>query len=180
MKASVKYGLLGALAAFFIDILLFVFGWNEIDRVVLYTVFFNILLLLLAIFFGLRKESATVENPPGSFGLNFRIGMQANLVFTVSLALFTLVYYKYVDSDYLQKKIDKRVEQAEAYDISKHDFKDSAVEPMTQEEFVANEKAFAERIYTPFFHSTMKMVGLTVMGVVYCLFFAFLRSRNRI
>lgn len=137
-----------------------------------YTVYSNILFLLVAIFFGIRQ--GMIENNGNTTYLNdVKSGARTAAVFAVIIALFAYVYYSNINPEFLQAKIDERmvlVENITPQEIETLQAEGKIAQGLTKEDLINKELENTQNFYSPFFYATLSLIGYLLVGIVYSLF----------
>lgn len=126
-------------------------------------VFLTVLLLLLAIFFTIRK---TRRETPDNLNRVFRTGIKGGIVFTLFYCGFLLVYYLYIDPAYFPDKLSAGMDHL-AQTGATH-------EQLT--EFYKNGKL---RVLNPYSHTTLSFFGLMFLSLLYSAVITFLFRRKQ-
>ncbi|GAB5539454.1 MAG: hypothetical protein Salg2KO_15570 [Salibacteraceae bacterium] len=103
---------------------------------------------LVALFFGLRSYKKSFLN--SDFTHDVKTGMKITSIFALIVALFTWVYYRWINPSYFEQRIEEAIAQAPA----------ESVEAITSN---------VELIFNPFTHSTITLFGMMVIGFFYTL-----------
>lgn len=141
-----------------------------------YTIFSNLLLILASIFFSIRNYKFQ-NSLHTSFVNDFKEGLKAGVVFALVVAAVAYVYYGQINPEFLQEKIDERIVLAENANI------DSLIQAgridasMTKEQLVAREQENVSKIYSPFYYSTLSLVGYIIVGAIYSVFMTIIIRR---
>lgn len=137
-----------------------------------YTVYANILFLLIAIFFGIRQ--GMIDNSGSTTYLNdVKSGARTAAVFAVIIALFAYVYYNNINPEFLQSKIDERmvlVENITPEEIETLKSEGKIAQDLTKEHLINKELENTQNFYSPFFYATLSLIGYLIVGIVYSLF----------
>ena len=143
-------------------LLLFLSGL-EADRVAMFTVFANLLIVLLGTFFAVRHFSAL--NRQAGLGEAVKYGMKATTMFALLMSLFVLLYYNYIDRTYFQTLAESRISMAEEAGAGVEEMK--------------NVRRTARMIFSPKIHAAVTMLGLTFCGAVYSFLVAYLTRKMK-
>lgn len=141
-----------------------------------YTIFSNLLLVLASIFFSIRNYKFQ-NSLHTSFGNDFKEGLKAGVVFALVVAAVAYVYYGSINPEFLQEKIDERIVLAENANV------DSLIQAgrldasMTKEQLVIREQENVSKIYSPFYYSTLSLVGYIIVGAIYSIFMTLIIRR---
>lgn len=166
MKA-INIALFASVAAIFAKLVLF-----QINAEYQYTVYANILFLLIAIFFGIRQ--GMIENNGATTYMNdVKSGARTAAIFAVIIAIFAYVYYNNINPEFLQQKIDERmvlVENITPQEIETLKSEGKIAQELTKEDLINKELENTQNFYSPFFYATLSLIGYLLVGIVYSLF----------
>lgn len=113
---------------------------------------FYLLVLLIALMWGIVRHRKRFAGEP-SFGTEVKAGMKVGSVFVLLIALFTYVFYRFVNPAYFQEKI--------------HTILKSAQGRTTTE--LENIQATSEFVFSPFTHATATLFIGLLIGFLYTL-----------
>lgn len=135
---------------------------NQFTDVGQIAVFGNIFFLLTGIFLGIRLfKKAQLQKTKGStFIDDFKAGMKVAALYSVLMAGFVFVYYSFIDPSYFDIKLAKQIEVAQSQDMN-----------------IEQVKATGEFILTPFFQTTITLIGFILLGSFYASILAFLMRK---
>lgn len=88
--------------------------------------------------------------PQSGFTQDVKTGMKITSVFALIISSFTWIYYKWIETNYFQKRIQESIENV-------------------PQEQVEQSREFAEFIFDPFTHSTITLFGSMIIGFFYTL-----------
>ncbi|MEQ9064267.1 MAG: DUF4199 domain-containing protein [Vicingaceae bacterium] len=142
------------LAAVAAKLLLFLIGLPQ-QEMAIYTMFINLLVILVGSFFTVRGYR--LATPGSTLKSEFKAGMRSVAIFSLLLSVFVLVYYNYIDTHYFEFMIDDRMALAEKELINNPDINLEQV------------RKTGEMLFTPRVHATITLFGLTAAGAVYTL-----------
>ena len=119
--------------------------------------FANIFILMTGVFLGIRlfksqKQEAT------TYIDDFKAGMRIAAIYALLMSIFLYIYYAYLDPSYFEIKLQKQLELAqnkENVDLNKA-------------------KEMGEFILSPYFQSTVSLLGFLILGSIYSALIAFL------
>lgn len=131
-----------------------------------YIIYIYMLILLLAIFFGIRSNKINNPNPP-TFGEDFKAGARTASFFAVLVAIITFVYYAQIDADFFE------IKKQPLFEKLAEDAKGKA-ESMDKTElitFLSNQVLGINMYLSPYFQAMWTMFGLVFMGLFYSVAF---------
>lgn len=139
-----------------------------------YIRYFYMLLLLTAVFFGIRSSKINTEGQT-TFIQDFKAGARTAAFFALIVAGITYVYYAKIDADFFA------IKQAPLIEELTKSTKDTIVASKeTKETIVTNysNQLFSIRTFlSPYFQSMWTMFGLVFMGLFNALVFALLMKK---
>lgn len=133
-------------------LLLYLIGLAQ-EEMAMYTMFANLLVVLVGTFFTVRQHR--IISPDSNFNSEFKAGMRSAAIFALFMSVFVLVYYSYIDTHYFEKMIDSRIELAK---MSMDENPDIKLEEV---------RKTGELFFTPRVHATITLFGLTATGAIY-------------
>lgn len=126
-----------------------------------FAIFGNIFFLLLGIFFGLRLHKQKVLSK-SSYLEDFKAGMRVAAYYALFMSAFVFLYYNYIDPDYFEIRLAKQLEIAR--------------ENQMDLEQVKKTGAF---FLSPFFQTTISLLGFLLLGSFYSAILAFLMRKMK-
>ena len=123
------------------------------EKMAMYTIFVNLLIVLIGSFFIVRYYK--MQHPEADVKSQVKAGMKGTTIFAVFMSLFVHVYYNYIDTHYFPDMIESRVELAEQERVNNPDIDVQQVRQM------------GEQMFNPTTHATITLFGLTLVGGVY-------------
>lgn len=132
------------------------FSWYE--RV---AVFGNVFVLMSGVFFGIRlfkKQQAEKT----SFLQDLKAGMRITALYALLMTAFVYVYYNWIDASYFAEKLQSQLKLAEENGMD-----------------LTNVKKTGEFVLSPFFQSTVTLVGFLLLGSFYSAIITFLVRKFR-
>lgn len=148
MKTPFSIAVWTVLASVIVKMLVFISN-NQFTDIGRYAIFLNIFFIMTAVFWSIR-EFKKLQGSTSSFIDDFKIGMKAAAWYAILLSVFVYFYYSTIDSSYFPTLMQSRMELA----------KEAGVD-MNQA------KATAEVVLSPFFQSTITLIGFLLMGAFY-------------
>lgn len=123
------------------------------------TFFGNIFILMAGIFFGIRLfkiQSATNT----SFVSDFKAGMRIASTYAIFMCAFVYLYYSMIDPTYFSSKLAAQLAQAEGSGLD-----------------MENARKTGEFVLSPFFQSTVTLIGFILLGTFYSSILPFLMRK---
>lgn len=136
--------------------LVFMFEWEYTWATQLYFLY-----LLLAVFLGVREFFA--EHPDSNFKKLFKAGAQIGSVFTLSVTLFTYLFYRFIDTQFFNYLIQDRLSEAQSNGYSPEE-----ITKLSQN---------LEFVFSANTQSTATLIGFMVLGFSYAAIVALILSR---
>lgn len=168
MKATLKYALIFSFASIIAKIIMWQKGLLETDATPSSMIY--LAALLISIFLSLNEVKTKEQTEPTSYFTDLKVAMRSVSYFTIIIAVFTFIYYKYIDWDFMYDRIAARVDAAEALELTK----ENNLRGLTKEEFVDSERKIAETIFSPSTHATITLMGFMLIGGIYSTLLTFL------
>ncbi len=122
-------------------------------------VFGNIFFLLTGIFLGIRLHKR-VKLSTSSFIDDFKAGMKVAAYYAILMAAFVFIYYSFIDYSYFDLKLAKQIEVA-----------------TEQEMNIEQVKQTGEFVLSPFFQTTISLIGFILLGSFYSAILTFLMRK---
>jgi amino acid transporter len=132
------------------------FSWYE--RV---AVFGNVFVLMSGVFFGIRLFKRQ-QSGKTSFLQDLKAGMRITALYALFMTAFVYVYYNWIDASYFAEKLQNQLRLAEENGMD-----------------LANVKRTGEFVLSPFFQSTVTLVGFLLLGSFYSAMITFLVRKFR-
>ena len=145
-----------------IKLLLFLIGLPQ-EQMAMFTMFTNLLVILVGSFFTVRGYRLAYPN--ANFASEFKAGMRSTALFALFMSIFVLIYYNYIDTHYFHEMIANRIELAEKELVHNPEIKIEEV------------RKTGEMFFTPRVHATITLLGLTLTGAIYTLLLVALTRR---
>ena len=137
-----------------------------------YITYAYMLLILCAIFFGIRSNKVMYEGKT-TFGQDFKTGARTASFFALLVAAITFVYYSKIDAEFFPVKIAKSLDE---YATNIPDLiKEKGLEEA--KEFFKNKIVALEAIYSPISQTTYTLFGLVFLGLFHSAIFALLMKK---
>ena len=111
MKKSYQLGFFGALLYIAIELGVYFTGWNHHPMKHLIAFATSSLILLISVTFSIVMGYQSVKHTFPSFILDLKNGIQTAAIYALIVAIFSFVYYKWID-DYAQVKKQQLLEMA--------------------------------------------------------------------
>lgn len=168
MKPTVRVALIFVALYAIIKVVILQAGLNLDERWSIMIMFVNMLLLLLATFFGLHAAKKAEGYPKGVFVGDFKNSMQAALTYSICISVFVLIFYNFIDTETFTFKIQQHVEQAQQFEMS--DLPEgSNPQNKTREEIIAEMRTNAEGMFSPNRHFLLTLLATFVLSLFYSL-----------
>tara|TARA_B110000459_G_C16329327_1_gene367221 strand:+ start:120 stop:653 length:534 start_codon:yes stop_codon:yes gene_type:complete len=137
-----------------------------------YITYSYMLLILCAIFFGIRSNKVMYEGKT-TFGQDFKTGARTASFFALLVAAITFVYYSKIDPEFFPIKIAKSMDE---YAKNIPDLiKEKGLEDA--KEFFKNKIIALGAIYSPISQTTYTLFGLVFLGLFHSAVFALLMKK---
>ena len=145
---------------------LIVFAGNyQYTSVEQFSIFGNIFVLLTGVFLGIQQFKNRVQTKT-SFLQDVKAGMRVAALYAIFITLFVYLYYSFIDNTYFSVKLSNQIQLLE----------------QSEEGSAANIKKAKELgafILSPFFHSTVTLIGFLILGSFYAAIITFLVRKYR-
>lgn len=170
MSAITKSALIFASVFIIVKLILFNTGLHNTNYVLV--VFVNILCALLAMIIGLRMNFKE-NNEQKSYTELVKLTMRAAALYALIISAFAYLYYTKIDPEFISSRVEERMVLARAanFDQLKKDHPEK-LRDMNREDFLQAEKENAELWFSPFFLTTLTMIGLILISLFYSFFIA--------
>lgn len=172
----IKYpAILFGLIYIIIRLLFFYYGFGE-DQYK-YLVSINLLFIVLVV--GLSLFGNYIKGLKPFFPNEMKASMRGVSLYAIFLSLFIFVYYNSIDSGFFDRKLDAFRYELENTDYNALPDVDNPLKvlELSKVDFVDREMEKAESFNTPFAWSTLTLIGIMVVGLVYSLAMVFLRIK---
>jgi hypothetical protein len=176
MKPGVKYGLIFSAIWVIYKIVLFQLDLGQHELI--YGVFGNLLLILLAIFFTVYEvtQKREKESPMG-FLSDVKNGMQSVGVYSLVVIGFVLVQYTIIEPDYLENRVNAIMAEAEKQDYEEEQRKNSMLKDVSRQEYLEKARKDHEainslKVIVPFY-----LIGMMFIGMLYSFIVTLLNRR---
>lgn len=160
-----------ALVALAVKLVIFYLGvqHGDMER---YLIYIYMLILLLAIFFGIRSNKIN-NSTPTTFGEDFKTGARTASFFAILVAVITFVYYAKIDADFFEMKKQPLFEKI-AVDAKE---KASTINKTELKAFLSNQILGVNMYLSPYFQAMWTMFGLVFMGLFYSVVFTIMMRK---
>lgn len=138
-----------------------------------YIIYIYMLILLVAIFFGIRSNKINDENTKTTFVQDFKAGARTASFFAIIVALTTYVYYAKIDVDFFEIKKQPLLDSLRIAAQEK-------LQTQSKEEvraFLINQLKGINMYLSPYFQAMWTMFGLVFMGLFYAASFSFMMKK---
>jgi len=142
----------------FLKLLVYTANWQFTDYEKVY-LFGNFFVMMWGIYSGIRlfKKNAAETTV---YLADLKAGMRIASVYALIMSAFIYIYYSQIDTQYFEQKIQERIELT-----------------IKQGEDIEQAKKSMEMVSTPFFQSTLTLIGFLILGSFYSAMLAFLIRR---
>ena len=168
---AVLFGLLYII----LRLLFFYYGFGE-DQYK-YLVSINLLFIVLIVGFTLFNNYLQGFKP--FFPTEMKTSMRSVSLYAIFLSLFIFVYYNSIDSGFFDRKLDVFRYELENRDYDALPDVDNPliVLELSKTDFIEREMEKAQSFNTPFAWSTLTLIGIMVVGLVYSLGMVLIRIK---
>ena len=119
-------------------------------------IFINIFILLTGVFLGIWNYRKSIGKSD-SFISYVKEGMKVAAFYAILMTAFVYIYYSFIDPSYFEIKLAKQLELASKNDLN-----------------VKQVKEMGEVVLSPFFQSTITLIGFLLLGSFYSSIVTFL------
>jgi len=139
----------------FLKMLVFSANWQltELERI---SIFGNLLVLMTGVYLGIKNFKSTIQEKT-SYLQDVKSGMRIASLYALFMSAFVYLYYGFIDRSYFVQKAEQRIELLEQQGID-----------------IEQANASMELVFTPFFQSTITLMGFILLGSFYAAMIAFL------
>lgn len=126
------------------------------------SIYGNIFILMTGVFLGIRKYK--IANTQSSFPQDFKAGMRIAGLYAIAMTAFVYTYYAIIDASYFDLKLERQMSLAEENGMNLDQVRQTG-----------------EIVLSPFFQSTVTLIGFLLLGSFYSGILSFLMrkfSRN--
>lgn len=141
-----------------IKMLVFTMHWQHTNYERVYF-FANVFILMTGVFFGIRqyKKAATDRT---DFLQDIKSGMRIAALYAILMTAFVYAYYEFIDPAYFTQKLEMQLQLAAESDID-----------------LEKAKQMGQFALSPFFQSTVTLIGFMILGSFYASMITFLLRR---
>ena len=119
--------------------------------------------LVISIFLALNETKSKELTEPTTYLMDLKVAMQSVAYFSVIMALFTYVYYKFIDWEFMFDKIAERMDAAKKLELTP----ELNTQNLTKEEFIESERKLSETLFSASTHATITLMAFMVVGTIY-------------
>ncbi len=163
MKASLKYGIAGGIISGIIFYAEYFTGVSEKSSG-MYSLGATAIILIVAVFLYLRKISSPQLNGFYTFGYGFKNGMAVVSACAATIAVFTFIFFKFINPEYIESFVLSGMEQMRNNGIGETEIQKAA------ENF--------RSIHSPFIETIKAMLRTILMGGVFSLVISLVVKRT--
>jgi len=148
-------------------------GENQYKYLVSVNLLFIVLVVGATLYFNYRQKIKPF------FPNEMKSALRSISVYAIFLSIFMFIYYQGIDGGFFERKLDAFRFELENTDYSALADIDNPLKVLqvNKEDFVAREMEKAESFNTPFAWSTLTLIGIMVVGLVYSLVMVFLKIK---
>lgn len=171
LKNPFQIAIIFALVALCVKLIFFSMGIQHGDMEK-YIIYVYSLILLIAIFFGIRSNKINIEGN-ASFGQDFKAGARTASFFAIIVALITYIYYAHIDIDFFEIKKQPILDSIKSAAQEK-------LQTQTKKEvtdYILNQLKGINMYLSPYFQAMWTMFGLVFMGLFYSAVFSFMMRK---
>ena len=132
------------------------------------SIFLSLLILVLIGFFTLHNY-VTVHKRYEKYGLNFILCLKEMMKYVLIVGLFTFVYFKWINPEFLQSRMRANVELELAKDFEEIKTHNSLLKDLSKEEYIEKVKGSAAMIASPGLNASFYFFGMTLISLFYSL-----------
>lgn len=171
MKPTIKYGMIFALCWVIIKLSFLQFGLNSEEHFFI-TACLNILGLLLAIVFGLKKFIDTDVETDSNALRDIKNAMTSAVIYTMVVTIFMYIYYTWIDQsffDYKIQDVERQLTEVISDPQKLKELKESnqSFEVMTAGEIFDKQMENPKLFFSPKFITTLSILGMLFLSMVY-------------
>lgn len=161
-----------ALAALWIIFKCVFYAYGLSDESFVPGVLINVFFVLVTGSFGLYMARRKNNFSSSHFLDDYKNALKGSVVFSILISVFVYVYYSQIDPSYMERKITSKIEMAEKQVATDAKF-DQLVEQnpnlrkVSKKEYVANVKDDAQTIHSAYVQSTLSLLALMVLSLIY-------------
>lgn len=154
MKTPFSIAVWAVLASVIVKMLVFISN-NQFTQIGRYSIFINIFIIMIAVFLGIREYKRQMGNR-STYLEDFKHGMKTAAWFAILLSIFVYCYYSFIDTEYFPQLLQQRLELAESQNFD-----------------VEKARETGEIFLSPFFQTTITLMGFILLGAFYSALIAF-------
>jgi|SRR5690554_1630995 len=160
MKSPFAIAVWMVLASVLLKMIVFVNGWqfNDYGRVAF---FGNVFILMIGVYLSLRLYKRTIGGVTTFFD-DFRAAMRFVGLYAILMTAFVYIYYAQIDTAYFDTKLKDQLTLAAEHEMD-----------------LEQVKKTGEMVFTPFFQSTVTLMGFLILGSFYSAIITFLTRKTR-
>ena len=126
--------------------------------------FLNLFVLMTGIFLGIRLFK-NIQPVKTSFLADVKAGMKVASMYAVLFSVFIYIYYNNIDTSYFEIKLQNQLKVAEENGFTTQD--------------LSKAKETGEFILSPYFQSTVTLIGFILLGTFYSSILTFFMRKVR-
>lgn len=166
MKSPLSISLFCALTYIILKLIVFNLG-KSVDLFVP-LILVNIMLILIAVIFGLRAFKKQQKTPEYNFAEDLKCTMRSASLYAIIISGFVFLYYSAIDKNFTEQIIERQfsdITQEEFEEIKKKD--PDMMRGKNLDDFKKLKREEMKLFTSPFITMTMTLVGLMMIGFFY-------------
>lgn len=157
MKSNISIVVWMIVVSILLKLIVYIQGWQFSDFESI-AIFGNVFVLMTGVFLGIRLFK--IQNGKTSFPQDFKAGIRVASLYTLAMTAFVYVYYSFIDAAYFKLKLQKQLELAQENGMNLEQVKQTG-----------------EVVLSPFFQSTITLIGFLLLGSFYSAILSFLMRK---
>lgn len=172
MKITFRIALI--LAAMWIAFKLIFFGFDQSEMSFTPGVMLNVLFILVASSLGLYISRKQNNFQHTHFLDDFKNALKGSVLYVVIISAFIYFYYGNIDTPYMERRIAEKIELAKEQTETPEKFQklkenNPNLKNLSADQYVENVKKDAETIHSAYVQSTLSLLALFVLSLIYAL-----------
>lgn len=161
-------------ATLYITIKLIVFNLGKSVELFVPLILVNILLILVAVLFGLRAFKKHQKTPENNFVDDLKCTMRSASLYAIIISSFVFLYYSKIDINFTEKIMERQFSDITQKDFEELKKKDpDMMRGKNLDDYKKLKKDEMKLFTSPFITMTMTLVGLMLIGFFYSLLITF-------
>lgn len=175
MKYAFRSAVIFASCFIIAKLIFFNAGWHS--KFYVGIIFINILMVLLAMVYGMWMERKHSQTPKNSYLEIVKSCMRPAMLYVLLVTAFVYLYYNVIDQQHCAQLVEQRMAAAEKADFAEIQKANAEFQNMTRNDFLDRERENAEKIFSPFAVATATLFGLVILSFFYSLVVAWVFKR---